>query len=320
MKLKLLLCISLISSLSLSAYSEIDKRLKIDDNTTKNTQKKDEIIKVQSQSTNNEVDDYFKKTDDTPKEKTTETKVDKDTEMKNYIGNEVQDIKPNSFSVNHRVNRAARSNMFVQVTDSKNSEAGKLTQISKDAYDAFHSNQYEVAIYCYRQILAKDPKDYNALFGLATTMQMLKQNDEAIIIYKKLINMKQDNIKVVNNFLVAVSNLDRDKALETLIAIDKSIGGLNPLIIGQIGTVYIKLGMFENAIQYLTKAMELTTTNALYAYNLAIAYEATKQNQYAVYYYKFAIQNGIGKETDIDISKIQNKISQLEADLAKKKT
>jgi tetratricopeptide (TPR) repeat protein len=221
--------------------------------------------------------------------------------------------KTNKVNVNHPPSsRISNNDIYIEVKATSNTKKGLLEKYEKQAYDALIAGKFEVAILLYQKALSINKNKKSVIFGLATCYQLLHENDQAVFYYHKLIKMKDFNQKIINNLLIALANKNPSDALIILSSIEKDIPN-NHLILSHIGNIYIKMQQYENAIGYLLNAIELTNDNALYAYNLAIAYDASKQYEYAKHYYEFALKNQLAiKTNNIDIKDVKKRIEEIE--------
>ena len=71
---------------------------------------------------------------------------------------------------------------------------------AQSAYDALQAGQMESAIAYYKKVLELEPKNKDALFGLATTYHRGGQTEEARAAYMRLISMDREHWEAMNNF------------------------------------------------------------------------------------------------------------------------
>jgi Flp pilus assembly protein TadD len=214
--------------------------------------------------------------------------------------------------------RKKSNNIKIVIKDIKESESNKVYVNLKEGYDALNEDKLEVAIYYYKKALAIDSKNKQALFGLGVAYQRLYQDQQAIDIYNKMLSYKQKDEKVINNLMIAMSNKDTKEALEMLLKIQQTTPD-DPIILGQIGTTYLKMREYEKSIPYLTKAIYMSSDSAIFSYNLALAHDGLGNQDDALYYYQFALQSNLsGKIESSEINKIRQRVKDLQSFIAKK--
>ena len=168
-----------------------------------------------------------------------------------------------------------------------------------NAYEAFNKNYIESALHYYKLAIKKDPGNKTALFGLASSYQMLRQNDDAIRVYLKLLELYPKDYNSFNNMIILVAGQSPESALMEFKRLDH-ITPHNPAILAQIGTLSGKLGNLEEAVKHLKKAVFLEPNNIIYLYNLAITLDKAGYGRDATVYYN-NVMSKMGKEKGIEI-------------------
>ncbi len=184
--------------------------------------------------------------------------------------------------------------MDIKVVDAKNTKLGSSVIDMQTAYTCFMDKKYELAIYYYKKSIKENNKNYEGQFGLATSYLMLKQYDQAIAWYVKLISTNYSRKQVVNNLFVALQYKTYKEALDVLTEINSKTKGYAD-ILAQIGVIYIRLGDNNKAIATLNKANELSPYNSLISYNLGLCYDKENNYDFAKHFYEQAIRNDISE-------------------------
>ena len=215
--------------------------------------------------------------------------------------------------INNSFKRKKTSQVFdISVKDTKDTSLGIAVSNLHKAYNAFKDGDYEVAIKYYDSALKEKPDSVEAVFGLATSYQMLLQYDQAIEMYLKLLEKNYSRKKVVANLLMALSHKSHKEALDILLSINDKILGYYD-ILAQIGVIYIKLGDDSRAISALSRAYELAPSNGLIAYNLGTLYDKSGNIDYAKHFYEQAIKNDITDSLSVeDGEELRNRIKQID--------
>lgn len=165
----------------------------------------------------------------------------------------------------------------------KNQKSNLNYELEK-AYNAILTGHAESAIEIYKMVLANDPNNKNALFGLATTYHRAGQLDQARELYGKLLAVDPRNRDGLNNFLVLLADEAPEAALGQMEALEKRNPSFSP-IPAQMAVIYQKLGDANKASEYMFKAVALAPENLTYRYNLAIMLDKQKKYDEAVKLY-----------------------------------
>jgi Flp pilus assembly protein TadD len=137
------------------------------------------------------------------------------------------------------------------------------------AYDALVAGNNEAAVSIYRDLLASEPSNEEALFGLAATYHRTGAFDKARPLYAQLLKQNPTHREALNNFLVLASSEDPEAALRELERLALRNPDFSP-IHAQIGMIYDRLNQPELARQHLLQAINIAPENLVYQYNLAI--------------------------------------------------
>lgn len=144
------------------------------------------------------------------------------------------------------------------------------------AYNALSSGQSGTAIDLYRNVLANDPDNTNALFGLATLYHRAGQIEMARPLYAKLLAIDPNNRDGWNNFLVLLADEAPEDALPQLQKLQARNPAFSP-IPAQMSVIYQKMGDLDKASEQMFKAIKLAPENLTYRYNLAILLDKEKK-------------------------------------------
>lgn len=153
------------------------------------------------------------------------------------------------------------------------------------AYNALMAGDTTAAIEVYKNILSVEPRNEDALFGLAATYHRTGQVDKARPIYGMLLQVNPNHREGLNNFLVLVSDESPEDALPELQRLEERNPEFSP-IPAQIAIVLDKMGYVNDARDKMLRAMELSPENMTYKYNLAVMLDRQKQYADAAALYK----------------------------------
>lgn len=171
-------------------------------------------------------------------------------------------------------------------------KVGKQSQPAMDsdtmlekAYNALMAGQEEVASALYKQVLAKEPLNRLALFGLATTYHRSGDLEQARDLYGMLLNHYPNDRDAINNFLALIAEESPQEALRELKKLAEANPDYSPLF-AQMGVIHKKLGDKDQALKAMTMAVRLAPENLTYRYNLAIILDETGHYKEAALLYK----------------------------------
>lgn len=202
--------------------------------------------------------------------------------------------------------------MDIKVVDAKSTKLGSSRIDMQTAYRCFMDKKYELSIYYYQKSIKENNKNYEGQFGLATSYLMLKQYDQAITEYVKLISNNYSRKQVINNLFVALQYKTYKEALGVLTDINAKTPGYAD-ILAQIGVIYIRLGDNTKAIATLNRANELSPYNSLISYNLGLCYDKEKNYDFAKHFYEQAIRNDISEIiSSSDYSDLLKRVEQID--------
>lgn len=146
------------------------------------------------------------------------------------------------------------------------------------AYTSLMGGDTQTAIQTYKNILGVEPRNEDALFGLAATYHRLGQVEQARPFYGMLLKVNPNHREGLNNFLVLVSDESPSDALPELERLEARNPDFSP-IPAQIAVVLDKMGYHEQAKDKMLRALEIAPENMSYRYNLAVMLD--KQGEYS---------------------------------------
>lgn len=177
------------------------------------------------------------------------------------------------------------------------------------AYEAIIAGNTPDAVAIYRNVLANDPSNKNALFGLATLFHRSGQLDLARPLYGKLLALDPKNRDALNNFLVLLADEAPQEALAQMETLEAGNPGFSP-IPAQMAVIYQKLGDTNKASEKMFRAIALSPENLTYRYNLAIMMDKQQNYEEAAKLYRQIIEaNQRGEMTPGNIQKIQERLT-----------
>ena len=141
-----------------------------------------------------------------------------------------------------------------------------------------------------QQKVAENPEDIDALETLASTYHALKENENAIEIYEKLVRLKPKDheIRAFLGYLY-YENEDLDKAEENL---NKSleISQMEPFVLFLLGNIYSRRGRISEAVDCYETAIFLDFDMYVAHIDFARKYEHMGRHKKALREYKAALE------------------------------
>jgi Tfp pilus assembly protein PilF len=177
------------------------------------------------------------------------------------------------------------------------------------AYNALLRGNTDIAISVYQDILAAEPRNQHALFGLATTYHKLGFLEKARPLYGTLLEIDPYNKETLNNFLALVGEEAPESAIRYLEQLKGQNSDFSP-IYAQLAQLYLKDGNTMLAIENMQEAVAMSPENLIYKYNLAVMYDNAKEPQRAIVLYRQLIKAGLdGAELPANLRDIQERLT-----------
>ncbi len=188
-----------------------------------------------------------------------------------------------------------------------------LINYLEQGFKALNTGQYEGAVALYKSALLKDPRNRDAMFGIATAYQKGGQKTQARNAYSALLAAYPAYEPGLNNLLVMASNESPKDALKELDA----LGARNPnfaAVYAQKAAIYGKMGDNISAKRNLVKALSLEPGNIVYRYNLAILVDKMGEIDVATKLYgQLLDQSAKGIALPVERSEISDRLTYIAA-------
>lgn len=183
------------------------------------------------------------------------------------------------------------------------------------AYDALMGGDTQTAITTYKNIISAEPRNEDALFGLAATYHRVGSLELARPVYGMLLKVNPNHREGLNNFLVLVSDESPEDALPELERLQSRNPNFSP-ITAQIAIVLDKLGYTEAAEEKMLHAIELAPENLSYKYNLAIMLDRHQKYADAAEIYRSLIKASLnGAAVPASVATMQKRLNYIVTEL-----
>lgn len=223
----------------------------------------------------------------------------------------------------HTVGKASNTFRQVPATDKtplnvarlrKTEPATNATQMA--AYQAFTNGDDNTANTLYKQLLQADPRNVDTLLGLAAVAARQERLDDAAGYYQKALEVEPKNSIAQAGLIALLGQANPTAAVSRL----KSLITQQPeaaYLHAALGGVYADQNLWPNAQQSYFQAFSLDSTNADYAFNLAVSLDQMNKPELALDYYQRTLNLLPKQSSTIDKSTLESRIGQLRAALGK---
>lgn len=191
-----------------------------------------------------------------------------------------------------------------------------IREKEKLAYNLALIGQYEAAIELYKQVLAAEPENVYSKFSLAVVYQKISQFSQAKSLYYELLKSDPSNKEEVIGNLLAILIEESPKDAVYLLSRLAIQNPNSPYILAQTANAYDKMKNYNQAINFLKKAIFLDPDNFNYKYNLSIIYDKTAQYEKALELYNEVAKNyPDDSNQSVSLDQIQKRIKFIKSKL-----
>ncbi len=181
-----------------------------------------------------------------------------------------------------------------------------------EAWDHLQAGRLEAAQRLYSQVATAEPRNVDALLGLAAVAQLGNQAEAANRLWLRVLDIEPRNAHAQAALLGQIGRADPTAAetqLKSLIGREPS-----PFLYFTLGNLYADQNRWAQAQQAYFQAHHLQPGNADYAFNLAVGLERIGQSRLAATYLRTAIRLAdAGSRPNFDVEAARRRASLLEA-------
>lgn len=173
------------------------------------------------------------------------------------------------------------------------------------------NDRHDIAVSMLQRALKAAPQNTALLFKLGAVLDSAGEREQSIEIMKTIIRMDPKHASALNylGYTYAEMGIHLDQALE-LVQRALKLRPDDGYITDSLGWIYFKQQVYDKAVFYLEKAVELSDYETVIAAHLAEAYLKTGQLNKAVDMYKKALDNA-GQDHEKEILEIKEKLKRL---------
>jgi Tfp pilus assembly protein PilF len=215
--------------------------------------------------------------------------------------------KREAFAANNREALVPPVKKVFQVT-----AAAALSNATLDrAYDALTRGDDAGAKAAYEKVLVIDPKNIDALSGLAVIAQRSGNPARATDYYLQILDADPKNPVALGGLINLQSRMDPLEA-ETRVKQALSAQPDSPALNFSLGNIYARSKRWGDAQQFYFKATTGDPSNPDYLFNLAVSLEQLRQPKLAATYYAQAIAAAETRPGSFDKTKASERLQQLQ--------
>jgi tetratricopeptide (TPR) repeat protein len=193
------------------------------------------------------------------------------------------------------------------ISVSAGNAAPVLNPLHTQAYAALQSGQVDEAQRLYGQLAGSEPRNVQALLGLAAIASRQGKVDEATQRYLQVLDLEPRNALAQSGLIALLGRADPQAAesrLKQLIAREPSAH-----LHFTLGNLYADQSQWAAAQQAYFQAHHLESANPDYAYNLAVALEHVGQPRLALGFYQRALQLAAGRgRANFNLTQAQERV------------
>jgi len=202
---------------------------------------------------------------------------------------------------------AAEPESLIRITTSRL----KVNPQVASAYQAFQSGDLAAAQRDYQQVLKNEPKNTDALHGLAAISLRQGQYEAAENLYLRILEADpKDNAAQAGMIALKgqVDPIQSESRLKNLLASQPE----SPFLNFTLGNVYAQQGRWNDAQQAYFRAYSGDSENPDYQFNLAVSLDQMRQPRLALQYYQGALAAATQRPAAFDRIQVAGRVSELQ--------
>ena len=182
----------------------------------------------------------------------------------------------------------------------------------EQAYDALQAGRQEDAQRLYEQVLHSDPRNVDALLGLATLAVLQGQPEQAQSYYLQVLETDPDDASAQAGLIGLKGQSDpqlSESRLKTALSRQPQSAALH----FALGNLYARGQRWSEAQQAYFKAFSCEADNPDYLFNLAVSLDHLRQPRLAAQYYQQALNAARGLSSiSFDRQQLETRLAELQ--------
>ena len=178
-------------------------------------------------------------------------------------------------------------------------------------FDAFNRGDMELAQLEYERAQKSDPRNTDAMHGLAAIAVRQGRLDQADLLYRRIVEADPQDTVAMSALINNRSQIDPGIAESRL----KSLSAAQPELAAPqfaLGNLYARNGRWNEAQQAYFRAYGAEQDNPDILYNLAVSLEHLRQNKLAAQYYSLAIAAAQSRPAGFDLVQAAARLQSLQ--------
>lgn len=194
----------------------------------------------------------------------------------------------------------------------RGSAVDPVNPVLTQAWEHLQAGRTDTASALYQQVIAGEPRNIDALLGLAAILQLENQNEAATRQYLRVLELDPRNSHAQASLIGLLGRADPTAAESRLkLLIDREP---SPFLYFTLGNLYADQNRWPLAQQAFFQAHHLQPGNADYAFNLAVGLERISQQKLALSYLRTAVTLAdAGARASFDVAAARKRVLQLES-------
>ena len=190
-------------------------------------------------------------------------------------------------------------------------QADTITPALQDAWQAYQRGDYAAAGAGYRNVLAQDGRNPDALLGLGAIAQQSGNDRQAQQFYRQVLQLDpRDPVALAAmTFYAAPNSEDAEIRLRQMLDSQPRSAALHYAL----GNVYMDQSRWAEAQQAYFTALALEPGNPQFSYNLAVSLDHLGQGKLAADYYRQTLQLDPAGRSGFDAAQTQRRLNELNA-------
>ena len=191
----------------------------------------------------------------------------------------------------------------------------RLNSTLERAYDALQQGRFEEAQRGYEHFLRNDPKNTDALLGIATIAATRGQSEQAHAYYQRALESDPNNPTALAGIANTRGQADpglSESRLKTALGNQPDA----PDLYFSLGNLYAQQARWSEAQQAYFRAYAGDPDNPDFLFNLAVSLDHLRQNRLAAQYYQMALKaaeaNGGNRAVSFDRAQARARIAELQ--------
>lgn len=186
----------------------------------------------------------------------------------------------------------------------------RVDPVLSEAYGAYRRNDLAAAERGYRQVLEREPRNRDALLGLAAVAARSGRDAAALTLYSRVLRLYPRDSVALAGLMGLQQNLDpvaSESRIKLLLEREPNAEHLH----FSLGNLYAQQSRWAEAEQAYFNAYRLRSDNPDYAFNLAVGLDHLAKREAALTYYRRALELAASRPASFDPEAVRRRIESM---------